>query len=224
VYVAANPYVSALLPDRFCRIYSVWDYGWDNDLQTVPPVNVASEALKAHKEYPGQRMIVHFMQPHFPALTGKLARKGGFSRTRQVTQSKANPLEVFLKEGDLDVTVESLLEIGELEARDARFAYKQNLLIALDCVEELVAKLPGRTVVTSDHGELFGDRPGVLYPFKVFGHPTKLHVRPLVVVPWLIIDGEKVVASARYEETERHTLSEQDYEKVKDRLQKLGYL
>ncbi|MCJ7506466.1 hypothetical protein MUP05_08380 [Candidatus Bathyarchaeota archaeon] len=225
VYVAGNPYVSALLRDKFYRVYSVWDHGWDDDLQTVPPCNVVSEALKVRTNHPEKRMIIHFMQPHFPALTGKLARQGGGTRTRRVVQKGMNPLEMVKREGDLDITVETLLERGELDRRDVTFAYKENLRIVLFHVAILVAMLPGRTVVTSDHGEVFGERPGILYPFKVFGHPAKLHVEPLVVVPWLIVDNERLrTGPAEEKETKKYTYSEEEEEKIKDRLRKLGYM
>jgi hypothetical protein len=62
VYVAGNPFVSWLLPAGiFHRVYPVWDYGWDENLLTVPPEPVVSAALEARRLYPDKRLIVHFM-------------------------------------------------------------------------------------------------------------------------------------------------------------------
>ena len=117
-----------------------------------------------------------------------------------------------------------LLQRGDLDRDDVLSAYKENLKIVLSHAAELVKDFPGRTVITSDHGETFGDRPGILYPFRVYGHPRHRHVKPLVVVPWLIIEKRGGIAEPRHEEPNEQAHSEQDDEKIKERLRKLGYI
>jgi len=223
VYVAANPLVSSILRNKFHKIYPVWDHGWDDRLNTIPPDIVKSEALAARRDHPDKRMIVHFMQPHFPALTGRFAGETGILGTRRVVKAGLDPVKAA-EDGPLDVLVSVLLQRGDLSRDDVFSAYKENLKIVLSHVAELVEEFPGRTVITSDHGETFGDRPGMLYPFRVYGHPRRLHVKPLVTVPWLIIEKESKIAEPRHEESSEQAYSEQDDEKIKERLRKLGYV
>lgn len=182
IYVTANPYVDLLLPGRFYRIYSVWRHGWDAHLNTVPPQNVVKEALKAYKENIGKRLIVHFMQPHSPFLQFKCYHGTGFEKLRTVA---------FLKKNNFspdDVGWWHLIEEGKLDIERVWLAYKENLRIVLHYVRRLVNLLEGKTIITSDHGNLFGERPHILYPFREYGHPSGLRVKQLVEVPWLILD------------------------------------
>jgi len=183
VYITANPYVNLLLSDKFNKIYPIWDYGWDDSLNTVPPGSVVKETLKAHKKHSDKRLIVHFMQPHSPFLGAKFAHVTGFREHRNAALKNRDQFG--------DSTVWNLLEKGELDRQEVWLAYKENLEIVLPYVKKLIVMLPGRTVVTSDHGNLFGERPHILYPFKEFGHPDGLYVRRLVLVPWLIVDRKK---------------------------------
>jgi len=226
VYVAANPLVSSLLRNKFHKIYPVWDYGWDDELNTVPPGVVANEALEVRRRHPDKRMIVHFMQPHFPALTVKLKGETGISGLRRTVKMDLDPISTSERQGPLDVLVEVLLQRGDLDRDDVLFAYKENLRIVLSYVTRLVKDFSGRTVITADHGETFGERSGALYPFRVFGHPRGVHVKQLVVVPWLVIESENQ-HSNRHDKEERlneYVYSQEEDAKIKDRLQKLGYL
>jgi hypothetical protein len=221
VYVAANPFVSSLVPDRFYKIYPVWDYGWNDNLNTVTPSTVATEANTARERYPDKRLIIHFMQPHFPALISKLKGDTGLRGLREAVQTNVNLLKPWKH---LDWTPELLLEMGKLDKKDVWAAYKENLKMVLACVASLIKELPGRTVVTSDHGDLFGERQGIIYPFKMFGHPEKTHVKTLVLVPWLIVDNAKGAIDRVWEEPKTSfDYSPEVQDKIRDRLRKLGY-
>jgi hypothetical protein len=223
VYVAANPLVSSFLKNRVGEIYPVWDYGWDDALNTVPPENVVNAAMDAMRKHPDKRTIIHFMQPHFPALTGKFSGETGFSGLRRVVKMDLDPVKVSQDQGELDVLVEALLKKGNLNRTQVWSAYRENLKIVLSYAAKLVENLTGRTVITSDHGETFGERPSISYPFRVFGHPENLHVRPLVLVPWLIID-KPISKTSQSNETRDFSYAKEDDEKIQDRLRKLGYL
>jgi len=183
VYVTGNPYVSKLLRGKFHTIYPVWDYGWDESLKTVPPDPMVRETLRAAHENPGKRLIAHFMQPHEPFLETRLDDTG----LRDLRRSAFEKEDKFK-----DVTIWDLIQRGELKVQQARDAYRRNLEIVLPYVDVLVGQLAGKTVITSDHGNLFGERPHLLYPFKEFGHPPRLHVRALHTVPWLIAERQLV--------------------------------
>jgi len=122
------------------------------------------------------------------------------------------------------VQLSFLLKQGKLRREDVVSAYRENLRLALASVEKLVGELSGRTVITADHGETFGERPGIMYPFRVFGHPRCVHVKPLVEVPWLVIEGEsrRTITRAK-EDVDRKVYTPEEDAKIKDRLRKLGY-
>lgn len=183
VYVTANPFVDLLLPKKFHKIYSVWKNGWDENLKTVPPHKVVDETIKACDENPDKRLIIHFMQPHSPFLQLKYYHGTGINNLRS---SILRRNQFIWDEGWWN-----LVEKGKLNLKDVKFAYRENLRIVLQSVRYLISEiLSGRTIITSDHGNLFGERPHILYPFKEYGHPDGLLVKQLIEVPWLIFDNE----------------------------------
>jgi hypothetical protein len=181
VYVAGNPFVTMLLSEGPYKIYPVWDYGWDDSIRTVPPSVIVRETLEARAKNPDKRMIAHFMQPHEPFLSLGLDNDSGFSGLRN---------SVLEGRGEWEGgEVWDLMEKGKLDREEVLKAYRNNLKLVLPFVQQLVNALSGKSVVTSDHGQLFGERPHVLYPFRVYGHRNALHVRGLVEIPWLIVDA-----------------------------------
>jgi len=68
VYVTANPY-AAWIPDRtFHAVVNLLASEWDAEVGIVYPEAVVRRAFEAHETYPNKRLIIHFMQPHFPFL------------------------------------------------------------------------------------------------------------------------------------------------------------
>jgi len=233
VYVAANPFVSWLLPaEIFYRVYPVWDYGWDESLLTVPPEPVVNAALEARRLYPDKRLIVHFMQPHFPPLVGRPQGDTGqaLKRIRSFTRDGANPNSVAnLKRGYpphvFATTTDGLLARGLLTKQETLALYRENLRIVLSHVHGMLRQLPGVSIVTADHGHAFGERLGALYPFPVYGHWPGMRLGRLVLVPWLVTanNGAIVVPPSEGAESISAGSSESDEEKIRDRLRKLGY-
>jgi len=234
VYVTANPWVSWLVRDKFYKIYPVWDYGWDDDLRTVPPGIVVSEALEARKRHQDKRLIIHFMQPHFPPLVGRPEAETGQSGMRRAVLAGVDPfvfMEGVFSDGGtnpelLDTNCEGLLAKGELVKKEVLHLYEENLRIVLSHVSGLTKMLPGTTVVSSDHGDLFGERLGILYPFRTYGHTWGLRLGALIRVPWLtIVNPDNEVTRAEVEKGYfPHDQEIEDDEKIKDRLRKLGYV
>lgn len=75
VYLSANPYINSRTPIRgfnakehFHRVIDIWDVGWDESFQTVMPVTVKEYAIEYSKKFPDKRMIIHYIQPHFPFI------------------------------------------------------------------------------------------------------------------------------------------------------------
>ena len=183
IYVAANPYVYTLLPrNTFFKVVHVWRTHWDEKLGVVHPEAVAKKALEVHSEYPNKKLIIHFMQPHSPYI-GKYRKRESF-------------ISIALKEG-LD---------------EAMKAYLSNLDLVFPYVKLLIEKLDGIIVVTSDHGEAWGERACYLFP--IYGHPKYIKIPSLREVPWLTIYKEHI-----YEHLEREKLK-RTVERVKYRVKR----
>lgn len=218
VYVTANPQVSVRLDDPFHRTIAVWEDGWDDDLNTVPPATMREATANAHEKYPDKRIISHWVQPHYPFI-GEFGREHiGHQAGIELSKRMASAAEA---KSDHD-HVWDMLKRGAVSEAVVRKAYTENLLVTLPHVEELLSELTGTTVVTSDHGNLLGEYPKPCpVPFRLYGHPEGVYSEKLVKVPWLVVTGEErkeIVAEESDHESERPG------EEVADRLRDLGYV
>jgi len=216
VYVTANPMYRTLgLGQVFHDVVDVWNDQWDEKQQTVKPESMAEATATAYERYPNKRIISHFMQPHYPfigSLANKLGKHSGYEFAyREVMEEEAsrdNP------------TVWERLEAGEVSRELVWDAYVENLAVALPHVQTFLELFDERTVVTSDHGNLLGEKP---HPFAapVYGHPRGLRHEHLCKVPWLVIAGEERKDVVKEKPTEQTPDSSDD---VADRLADLGYV
>jgi hypothetical protein len=205
VYITANPqYYKHDFNSSFHYVENVWkEDGWDEEFGTVLPEAMKKYTLGANKEYPNKRIIAHFMQPHYPFVNS------GFDDDKgHLTGDKKSNIWLKLAKG------ESSLSRSEVWA-----AYISNLELVLPTVEELIEIFDGKTIVTSDHGNLVGEEIGPI-PTVGWGHPSGLYVNKLVQVPWHIYEqGEKEIIPG-----DISTVEQIDENKVRDRLENLGYI
>lgn len=151
--VAGNPYMSRTYFDingweyPFQESVDVWKGGWDNEYNTVPPESVFRSTQKLGSE----RILVHFLQPHFP----------------------------YLNHPDISG---SAISAGSVSLEEVRRGYEDNLRLVLDWSSRLTAEREGTVVITSDHGELFGE-------YGLLWHPHKVYVPELFTVPWIELEG-----------------------------------
>jgi hypothetical protein len=151
-------------------------------------------------------LVVHFMQPHYPFLTDETEFDKGHLENAGTDEGN---VWAQLLEGTLDVDESTVISL-----------YDENLRRVLPSVERLLDELPGKTVVTADHGNMLGERARPI-PIREWGHPRGIYTPELVTVPWLVVDGE----------TRRDIVAEQGVEDedgaqedvVKERLRELGY-
>lgn len=203
VYVSANPQV--VKHNVYKNFYSniqVWEEAWDEELDTVPPGPVVDATLRAAERYPDKRLIAHFIQPHYPFIG---------ERGRQISQRG-------ILNTDIKTThIWSQLRYGQVEKRTVWKAYEENLELTLPHVETLIEGLTGKTVVTADHGNMFGK-------WGVHGHPRNTYLQGLVKVPWLIVNNDERRQIVRERITDSGSEPKQNNEIVEDRLADLGYL
>lgn len=205
VYVTSNPHAERIPAGTFHAFEPVYMTDWSDEHETVLPDAVIDAAERARDEFEEKRLITHFMQPHAPYI-GEYGR----SIPHQVARTpNASTRSVWanVRYGFEDVTI-----------AEVRRAYRENVEIAYAAAMDLAASLNGKTVVTSDHGELLGER---LYPIPVrgYGHAEVPNVSQVRDVPWYVIESSerRSITSEPPRDADRAEQS------VESRLAALGY-
>ncbi|WP_128905693.1 alkaline phosphatase family protein [Halorubrum amylolyticum] len=206
VYVTANPFVSRLDDNVFYAVDTLDEY-WDDDIGTIWPEDVASAAADANREHPNKRLIVHFMQPHRPYL----------GETADVLRERVD-LIGYQNEGD-GLQIWGAAKQADVSVQEVRRAYSESLDIVLEVVEQLLTEVNGKSVVTSDHGEMLGER---ILPFtsRVWGHSEGFSTPDLQIVPWLEVEDDNRRTIKTSSPVDNDKLSEGT---VSQRLSALGY-
>lgn len=205
VYISANPQVQRHeVGRRFHDCIRLWETEWDDDLNTVPPQNVTDTAIEIQEKYPNKRLIIHYIQPHYPFI-GKVG---------QTIDHGSITGDGILKENREIHSIWDQLKSGAVEKDLVWSAYRENLIITLPEVERLLKSLRGKSVITSDHGNEFGN-------FGVYGHPGGVFLDSLINVPWLEINSKnrKVIKEGRIKQ-----IADSVDKEVADRLADLGYV
>jgi hypothetical protein len=196
VYVTGNAAVSRTIPDRFHKFVEAWPDHWREWVYgDMEPEPVFEEAVKLSEEYQNKKMIVHFVQPHIPFIE-----------------------HPELMDQDSKSTVWERIGTGEVDKDDVWEAYKTNLEHVMPFVFDLIEELPGRTILTSDHGNMLGETMVTGKP--VYGHPGGVRCPELLEVPFCIIesDNRKKIVDEGIESG-----GSMDEEIIKKRLNALGY-
>jgi len=159
VYVSANPFCNSKIrvgsflgSEHFKKVVDVWKLGWNEELKTVPPMEVTRASLPYLKD---GKVIIHYIQPHFPSI-------GKIKLTFEAW--KPNPLDTVIDGVTYPKHLPPLHIIKE--------AYKQNLQIVLEEIKtNLLPKIPKnrKVVITADHGELLGEDGMLFHP--CINHP-----------------------------------------------------
>ena len=204
VYVTGNPYAEQIPPETFHDVVPLYGDKWDAEGGTVRPETVAEATEQAAREHSDKRIIAHFMQPHLPYI-------GSFGESLEYNREFAG-----------DIWSDLRTRYGDLTDDDLRSAYRENLRLVLEHVDELLNSLDGRTVITADHGELLGERIWPI-PIKGYDHYSDLYTAGLTDVPWLVVsDGTRREIVA--ERPVSGGKERQDEDVISDRLESLGYL
>jgi len=203
IYVTGNPVVSRWVGTAFYKFVEVWRDAFDPELGTVPAQPVTEAAIEAYGSNPEKRLIVHYLQPHYPFVKDPDLRFTRFEGTDELEVSEA-------RTGASDVWEAVALDL--VGSKEAWNAYGRNLEYVLEEIKPLLEAVSGRVVITSDHGNAIGERARPI-PMKLYGHPTGIRHPVLRDVPWAVIEGQM-----RPEERE-------DLESgVENKLQQLGYI
>lgn len=215
VYVTANPQLERNRENwdvNFHEVMNVWlDEGWDDDTGTVLADTMTEAAIAAHEQFPQKRLVVHYMQPHYPFVPSDTEFDKDHLASIESGEDDATGENVWAQKftGKLD---ESRSELWEV--------YNANLEYVLKHVENLLSEVPGKIVITSDHGNYVGERASPI-PIREYGHPRGIYDDVVVTVPWLEYEsGERREITTTSQE---NSTADLDSEMVADRLRDLGY-
>lgn len=227
VYVTANPKSVRLAKGdmsgkkTFHYTDLLIENSWDEETHTVLPKTVTKKALRAQGEFPKKRLIIHFLQPHLPYL-GQKASEIRSKKDVSIGGMRVGQTSYIDSDGSIDMNRIRLKEASEYDISDEelREMYRETLEIALSSVEVLVEGLSGKTVITADHGEMFGER---IFPLskRIYEHPQGLRTDQLCIVPWLEFNSD--FRRKTVEEEPINQNDEYDDDLIKDRLTALGY-
>ena len=164
VYISGNPQVSSYnlkkwtnFKNPFYHLEKVWDYGWDEEQNTVPPEEVVEATRKLKQEYPNKRFIIHFLQPH-PPFIGEGTINTTKRQNRILNSLDWKPI------------------LNEFSIEEIKESYRKNLQITLKQIRKL-KDLEGKTVITADHGEMYGE-------YGLYSHIPAMYTQHLMKVPW----------------------------------------
>ena len=174
------------------------DIEWaDEELNVPAPSAVTGRAKTTQANHPNKRLIVHYLQPHHPFI--------GPTGSERFTHQSSSLLDVVAESSASDETL--------------REAYRENLRIVLQEVEELLGTLDGRTVVTADHGEMLSDRHRYA-PVKGYGHHVGIFNDPTTKVPMHVHEsGDRRQIRA----SEPKRTGSKGEKRLNERLRNLGY-
>ncbi|KXA97199.1 hypothetical protein AKJ38_01740 [candidate division MSBL1 archaeon SCGC-AAA259I14] len=208
IYVSGNPFVNSKVKmkgfygkEKFFKVFDIWDGGFDNDKGTVPPETISKTTRIARMEKPNKKIIAHFIQPHGPYLGFPESKKffTGLNEVKSETMPKMEKLAIYLGEIASKVIGASLVhkvgnylnlnnpspleriaeEYGENKLCNS---YRNNLKIVLNEVSKLAKRLPGKIIISADHGEMLGED-------DLYSHNSHHHL--LKEAPWLEVEGVK---------------------------------
>lgn len=207
VCVTANPwYLNVDEVQVHAMIPLVGEEYRDEETGAVTPETVSKHAKEAAEEYPNKRLVVHYMQPHTPYI-GPTGREhfDGFRTRSDLAQNNGVS--------------------GGFEVEKLRLAYRENLEIVCDEVADLLNVLNGKTVISADHGEMFGEKHFPI-PMRDYMHPHGIDNEVLTKVPWLVRDNgdRRRVVSEEPQAKDEERVPAIDSSSVKEQLEELGYL
>ena len=212
VCVTSTPkYFKPNVEDSFHDIIHVWEDDWDEEYRTVLPEVMNKRVIKVSEEYPNKRILAHYIPPHQPFIG-----ETGQQMPHQVQFSG----DVITQDMDAPNTWQAL-KSGKYSKERVWKAYRENLELTLPEIKEILGKLQGKTVVTSDHGNAFGG----LSEFGLVGHPANRHIKSLIEVPWLVYQNggrKNIEIGGKAEDMSDEVGIDEDT--VKERLGDLGYL
>lgn len=220
-YISGNPYINNegislgkcniqykdygwVAKDHFCKIIDVWKEDWNEEYGTVLPDDINNVLLKL-KNNTKNKIIAHYMQPHFPYINfsdpqnhDKAKKRAEGKSSPSLSENKKiilNPVKRLFHSLPKRLQLKIKEALGEDLGKHERLIvknnvqrlkkiYKQNLEIVLKSLQEVIPKLNGKIIITADHGEAFGEN-------GIWFHQLEVDSPVLKEVPWFEVEGIK---------------------------------
>ncbi|MFI4910818.1 MAG: hypothetical protein ACIAQZ_04025 [Sedimentisphaeraceae bacterium JB056] len=245
VYISGNPMICKdksiydyKAGEHFFEVFEIWKNKWNSQIGTVLPGDLTEQAIRIINQYNDKKIIVHYLQPHAPYICSGVSgcktandfQKKGYCNEFGIRRKLFDFLRPYAKKSKLLgnhsewylrkwLNIEPLKPIEkawrELCTTGLRQKYRENLISVMSQLPRLLDHLDGKVLITSDHGELLGEK-------KDFSHPSTSLNPILREVPYLLIETCK----KNTVKPDAFCSSEQtnDNDKIQDKLQQLGYL
>lgn len=201
-HVTWNAFAGHVLEDEnWAFVDHLYESDWDDDLGLVKPGVAVDRGIQRWQSGACDRLIIHMMQPHRPY--------------RQQIEGVTRPSSEEVGNRDTkNTTVWTLLRRGDVSRETVWNAYLDNLHWGLESVEDLLGAVDADVVLTSDHGECFGE-------YGLYGHVRGVPAPELVKVPWVTLEA----TSGDYQPDVADIESTPEADStVDERLESLGYL
>lgn len=199
-YITGNAWAEKELSATDFRLLDqVWKYAWDHEIGTIRPRPLTDRAITVSRALDPEQLIIHYMQPHHPYIPEP--------------DIGTNP--ILNPHGDGDrIPIWDDIRAGRVDPDDVWEAYEANLRYVLDDVELLLNNIDAeRVVITSDHGNLFGE-------LGLWSHMQNIPLPPVKRVPWC----ETTATDSGQHQPELEPPSEDETNtEVNERLRDLGY-
>jgi hypothetical protein len=201
-YISANPYSQRLDKSQFGLIDHVWRDHWDDNLGTIPANPVTDHGIAAARSGKFNRVILHYMQPHFPFIGGT-----------QFGHLGQDAFNIGSGEGK---NVWRMIESGTVNSEEAIEAYYDNLRYVFEFVKTLLENVDGRVIISADHANALGE-------WNMWGHRAYVPFRAVREVPW---DERDCVDKVTYEPDVglADLRDDETTEDINERLRSLGYV
>ena len=222
VYITSNPWSEELPDDTFFltrRTYTESEQGGQARL----PEDVADLAVKTFDEYPNKRYIVHFMQPNNPYVgpTATNIREDLLAEQNVLCKELHSFSDSEISDPAEEVpNLRRALKKGYITQEQMFAVYRENLEIVTTHAKRVIEELGGKTAITGDHGDMFGERLPPLY-LREYSHWEDVYSKQLRRVPWHIqeSDSRREIQSGRPQGRES-----MDVSAVEEHLKSMGYL
>lgn len=137
-----------VFPQDFKLFDRAWEYGFNDELHTIPPRAVTDRAIDVSRNKFVSRMVLHYSQPHTPFLG---------------------------EDAEVD-SYDSYQNQDGVSHDQVKKSYMSNLRYVLDDVELLLENVDAeRVVITADHGDSHGELSVYGHPGG-FVHPSVIKV------------------------------------------------
>lgn len=153
---------------HFEKVIPIWEDNFNEKLGTVHPNAVGNAVKEYFENNVMEKCIVHYIQPHGPWIG---------SPGWHVPWTKA----LHEKFG---VMADYIAQEKKPDTKFFKKIYKANLKLALKSIAKYSQYFPGKVVITSDHGEMLGEK-GLYLHKENFPKWADDFLR---VVPWFIVE------------------------------------